>query len=61
MEQKLVQYKLGKLISLLFFFLFCLMLWESRWVGGGQWVVTSHTASGLMALISAMTGHLGFQ
>lgn len=35
MGQKLVQYRLGMLSSLLFSF-FCLMLWESRWVGGGQ-------------------------
>lgn len=37
------------------------MLWEPRWVGGSQWVVTPYTAFGLMALIQAMTDHLGCQ
>lgn len=60
MGQKLVQYRFGMLSSLLFSFLSYALGIE---VGGrgGQWMVTSHTASGLMALISAMTGHLGFQ
>lgn len=53
MGQKLVQYRLGMLSSLLFsFFVLCF---------GNQGGWEAVNASGLMAMIPAMTGHLGFQ